>query len=131
MLMESLSVALDASGDVALIAVTGELDHPDADELTEVCDLTLEARPADIRIDLTGVTFIGSYGLAVLLRAIDRCRQAGHEPALALGRPVRRLLDLTGVPLAERADGDVALAAATAPGPDRAGPRTAVDGSRR
>jgi anti-anti-sigma factor len=51
-----------------------------------------------VRLDLARVTFLDSSGIAVLVRAHQRCREAGQtlEVRNTLA-PVRRTLELTGL----------------------------------
>ena len=67
-----------SSRDSALtIALSGEIDHHAARELMAQLDQTVAERlPAHLVLDLSGVTFMDSSGIAVLLRAR---RQLGHN----------------------------------------------------
>ena len=66
-----------SSRDSALtIALSGEIDHHAARELMAQLDQAIAERlPAHLVLDLSGVTFMDSSGIAVLLRAR---RQLGH-----------------------------------------------------
>ena len=76
------------SRDSALtIALSGEIDHQVARNMMDaITDAVAERLPARLVLDMSGVTFMDSSGIAVLLRAL---RQV---PAQA-----RRVLDAAGV----------------------------------
>ena len=59
-----------------LAQVSGELDHHGAKEVMEELDRRIDqARPRELRLDLSGLTFADSSGIAVLLRAHRRMAQ--------------------------------------------------------
>ncbi len=81
------------------IALSGEIDHHSARELmTQLDDAIAERLPARLVLDLSGVTFMDSSGIAVLLRALRQMERSGgalraaNSPAQA-----RRVLDAAGV----------------------------------
>lgn len=81
------------------LSVDGELDIGTAPLLREAL-LRLLADPdiGDVVLDLSGVTFVDSSGLAVLLMAARRW--ASEEDRLVVRNPSRvflRIVDLTGV----------------------------------
>ncbi|MGH2876315.1 MAG: STAS domain-containing protein [Solirubrobacteraceae bacterium] len=84
--------------DAAVIAVAGELDLASGPELE--AELERVAGP-DMRllvIDLSGLEFMDSTGLSIIVRAHQRLDGEGCELGLVRGSPqVQRLLDLTGV----------------------------------
>lgn len=84
-----------SDSDCALLKVNGEIDTLTADDLDRGCEQLLTA-PSDILvIDLSGVTFLASSGLAVLIRAAHRA--GGRRLRLVAGaRAVRRPLEITG-----------------------------------
>jgi len=57
--------------------VAGELDHHGAQSVMEELDRRIDAsRPLELTLDLAGLTFTDSSGIAVLLRA---WRRMGHS----------------------------------------------------
>ena len=59
-------------------AVSGELDHHGAKAVMEELDRRIDqALPRQLTLDLGGLTFTDSSGIAVLLRAWRRMSQAG------------------------------------------------------
>jgi anti-sigma B factor antagonist len=70
--------------------VRGEIDGGAAEEL----GAALERRPAPLRLDLTGVSFINSSGLRVLIR--ERHRRGEAFTIIEASTCVRRLFQLAG-----------------------------------
>lgn len=82
----------------AVLRVSGELDTEVADELRQAGLDAVAANPAGFAIDLSGITFIDSRGVAALI-AINNELQPPHPPLTLAkpSRPVRRILELTGL----------------------------------
>lgn len=72
-----------------IIQITGEVDHHRAKELMQEMERKLELYcPSTLTLDLSGVTFMDSSGIAVLLRADRRMRETeGHVEVV--GVPVQ------------------------------------------
>ena len=84
-------------GGHVVIALDGELDIADAASVTAVL-AAATARDPRIIVDLAALEFIDCYALGALCRVRAQARQAGGDLLLAAPlRPVRRLLDLTGL----------------------------------
>lgn len=81
------------------IALSGEIDHHAARELMAQLDQTVAERlPAHLVLDLSGVTFMDSSGIAVLLRALRQMeRHGGSLRAAHIPAQARRVLDAAGV----------------------------------
>lgn len=81
-----LSVAVGTHGGHALLRVTGEIDIMTADRFAEGLDAALGHEPASTLVlcDLSGVTFIGSHGVAALLKAATSAREGGRELRVAV-----------------------------------------------
>ena len=62
-----------------VVAVTGELDHHTARELTQAIDETPFHPDAPVVIDLTGLTYCDSTGITVLVTAYNRAQQADAQ----------------------------------------------------
>lgn len=93
-----LAMSSEREGDIHTIALTGELDLANAprveDELTRV-----EASNAvAIIVDLSGLTFIDSTGIRLLVSAQARSRSDAGRLTLLRGQaPVQRVFELSGV----------------------------------
>jgi anti-anti-sigma factor len=90
-----------AADGIAVLAVAGEVDNAEAAAVGSALDELLRSpRTALVVLDLSGVTFFGSRGLAVVVDAARTAGQAGTELRGATGpdnRRVTRPLDITGV----------------------------------
>ncbi|MCF7553353.1 MULTISPECIES: STAS domain-containing protein [Pseudonocardia] len=92
-------VRFEQAGDgSSLVAhVRGEIDTLTAPLLRTELDARLPAAPLVV-LDLSGVTFLGSAGLAVLVAAKDQVDRSGHSLKLVCGsRIVTRALQATGL----------------------------------
>src|ERR1044071_9547052 len=91
------AVTTSAHGNVAILHVRGELDIRTAGQLrAAVADALTSARPLRMIIDLGGLTFCDSSGLAALIATAQIVDQA--EGRLVLSRVIgrsRRLLHVT------------------------------------
>lgn len=87
----------DASGAI-LLQLLGELDLAVAPALSARL-ATLKESDAAVRLDLSQLQFMDSTGLGTLLTAVLDARRDGWpleiDPALA--RPVRRIVEVSGV----------------------------------
>ncbi len=73
------------------LTVTGDVDHHGAKGLMAQIDRELEATLArDVTVDLSGVTFMDSSGIAVLLRIYRRAAEIGGTVTVQ-GTPVQAL----------------------------------------
>jgi anti-sigma B factor antagonist len=75
--MTTFEIFLASSGDgcngQAQLVLKGELDIATAPAFAEKLDEACEDKPAELRIDLTKVTFIDSSGLREFVRAAEAC----------------------------------------------------------
>ena len=81
------------------IALSGEIDHHGARAMMTQLDEAIAQRlPARLVLDLSGVTFMDSSGIAVLLRAQRQMGQyGGMLRAANIPAQARRVLDAAGV----------------------------------
>jgi anti-sigma B factor antagonist len=94
--MQQAAWTVHDRNDCTVVAITGELEVSTAPELLARFHRVCGARRR-IVVDLTGVTFIDSLGLGVLIEAQRRARSAGGWLRLVCVRPeVLRVLRLTG-----------------------------------
>jgi anti-sigma B factor antagonist len=87
-------IATDGGEGATVLRVAGQLDLATADDLADRLRDVLDARTGSIVLDLSGVDFIDTSGLSVLLGAVDR-----HPGRIRLGpasRRVDRLLEVSG-----------------------------------
>jgi anti-sigma B factor antagonist len=93
-----LTVRREITPELAVVSAVGEIDLGTAPvlerELTEVVDAA--TTPTMVVADLSGVTFVGSTGLAVLTGCHGRCAERAVPFVVAVTDPaVRRILALT------------------------------------
>jgi anti-sigma B factor antagonist len=104
-----LAVERTERQDGACVAVAGEVDAYTAPRMLAELLAALET-DARLTVDLAGVTFMDSQGLAALLRARQEAERRGGQLRLERVSPrVRKLLELTRLdtvfPLPPAADG--------------------------
>ena len=86
-----------ADGTVTL-ALTGEIDMANAEELEEKMRSVVASTTGDVRLDCSDLTFVDSSGLAVFSRMHDEL--AGGERRLAIDHPrpqFATVLEITGL----------------------------------
>jgi anti-sigma B factor antagonist len=103
---QQLDVVVSAVGGAAFIRPEGVLDIRGADGFENEVRTALRGEPAEVLVDLRGVTFLDSIGLRSLFRTCHWCdREHVALCVVAGGPPVRRLLRVTGadmqLPLAD------------------------------
>ena len=94
-----ITLSTSTSGDgVVTVTVVGEVDTFTAPVLRASLDTQLEQSPRELVIDLSGVQFLGSAGLAVLVETqkAARSRDVGLR-LIATTRAVTRPLEVTGL----------------------------------
>lgn len=82
-----------------LLELSGELDHPGARKALQELEQTLDAAlPRKLVLDLEGVTFMDSSGIALILRAQQKM-QLLDGSLLVRGVPpqARRVLEAAGI----------------------------------
>lgn len=81
----------------AVLEVRGEVDTLTAPQFSAAVDELMNDHAAARVVDLTGVTFLASSGLAILIQAAHRAEERGGRLKLVVGnRAVRRPLEITG-----------------------------------
>ena len=89
-----------ASKDSGLtITLSGEIDHHAARDMMAQLDQAIAERvPARLTLDLSGVTFMDSSGIAVLLRARRQLAHSGGTLRVVnIPAQARRVLDAAGI----------------------------------
>jgi anti-anti-sigma factor len=92
------AVTTAAEGGTTVVAVRGELDIGSAPVLRDaLLRLLADGEAPELAIDASGVTFVDSSGLAVLLMASRRWNDAGTPLVLRCpSRALMRIVELTG-----------------------------------
>ena len=94
---DELTLRTSRDGRTATVAAAGEIDLSNVDELRAAA--TAAAEGADtLRLDLDGVDFIDSAGLAVLLELRSTLHARGVTLTIEAGAgPVRSAMEITGL----------------------------------
>ena len=82
-----------------LLELRGEIDHHGAKDAMRELELAVEAAlPKKLVLDLSGVTFMDSSGIALILRAQQRMKLLdGSLLVCGVPQQARRVLDAAGI----------------------------------
>jgi anti-sigma B factor antagonist len=95
--VEHLGFLISIDDGHALIKVRGDIDANTSADLCEAITLAQQCADRDVMVDLAGVTFMDSSGIATLIRAqrslalVDRCLRIRNAQGT-----VERVLSMTG-----------------------------------
>ena len=92
-----MPITVSSQAGSATITLSGEIDHHGARAMMEQLeDAIARALPLRLTLDLSGVTFMDSSGIAVLLRA-QMNQLGGSLRVTSIPVQARRVLDAAGV----------------------------------
>jgi anti-anti-sigma factor len=92
------AVETELDGRFARLSLRGELDLATAGIFADALRAVWSRDVHRVEIDLRDLTFIGSAGVAAILEANTRARDAGCRLTLVRGpQPVHRIFELTGI----------------------------------
>ena len=92
-----LSCQVDGDGN-QIVSVVGELDIATAEQAYVYISDVIDAWPAPVSVDLSGLTFCDASGLGVLARTARHARQAGRQLRLTAARPsLLKIMRITGL----------------------------------
>lgn len=96
---DTLHLRRESAGRAVVFHAVGEIDHVTASLLAdELADAGRETSRAFVVLDLTGVSFIASAGLAVLVEHHQRGQRTGNELRIVVGDSVvGRAIKRTGL----------------------------------
>ena len=90
-----MHVTVEYEGKVAVVAVEGDVDASSAPELKAELETLLAGGQQDFAIDLAGVRFMDSAGIATLVQLFKRVRTSEGDVRLAaLQPPVAKIFRL-------------------------------------
>ena len=94
-----MPINISSRDSALIIALSGEIDHHGAREMMSQLDSAIAERlPRQLTLDLSGVTFMDSSGIAVLLRAQRQLAHTGGSLRVVnLPAQARRVLDAAGI----------------------------------
>jgi anti-sigma B factor antagonist len=96
----SISITVDHRGSDALVRLNGRIDVDSSPDLRDCLLAILSEKPLPraITVDLGGVSYIETSGIATLIEALRSARQRKAIFCLqGVGGPVLRLFEVTGV----------------------------------
>ncbi|MCD7761204.1 MAG: STAS domain-containing protein [Clostridiales bacterium] len=94
-----MSIICRTEGGRSCWKLAGEIDHHRARSLTRELEAEIDARlPAALELDFSGVTFMDSSGIALILRANRRMGEIGGSLKLTHVPPqAARILKIAGI----------------------------------
>jgi len=92
-----LQVRTEAVSDAIVVEVTGEIDMLTAPRLNEAVQQAIARSPRRLVLDLTGVTFLSSAGLALIVRAHKECGDRIDLRIVAASTATLRPIELMGL----------------------------------
>ena len=91
-----MDIGVKSEGTTTVLELRGRFDAHGADPVRERLVGAISAGASDLTIDLSGVTFIDSKALALLVRSQKECREGGVNLTLASpSSPVQLIFELT------------------------------------
>jgi anti-sigma B factor antagonist len=95
---DRLAISQRREGAIPIVAVEGEIDIAVAPELRRHLEELLDQGNTSIVVDLTGVSFLDSTALGVLISILKRCHASEGELCLVANDPqVLRVFEITGL----------------------------------
>ena len=93
------SVTVTVAGDTCVVALSGEIDMSNADGIHgDILHSIDESGCLHLLVDLSGVGFLGSDGIRILVRTYRHVRERGGDMGLRNPAPhIRSVLVITGV----------------------------------
>lgn len=95
---DRLAISQRTEGAIPIVSVVGEIDIAVAPQLRDHLDELLDRGSASFVVDLTGVSFLDSTALGVLISILKRCHASDGELCLVATDPqVLRVFEITGL----------------------------------
>jgi anti-sigma B factor antagonist len=91
------SVRMEDLDTAVVLTVTGEVDMATAPELEESVKAALESGPEVLVVDLSGVSFLASAGMSVLIGGNQQAGDRTQFRLVATGSATLRPMELTGI----------------------------------
>ena len=94
-----MPISVHTQNSITTAALSGEIDHHSARSMTAQLEDTISTLlPMRLVLDLSGVTFMDSSGIAVLLRTHRQlARHGGTLRVVSIPAQARKVLDAAGV----------------------------------
>lgn len=94
---EPITTSVVRRSGAVVLAVSGEVDAATAAILEPAIADVLTDEPPTVVIDLSGVTFLASVGLEILVKAHEKASKTGRFAVVAAAPATRRPIELTSV----------------------------------
>ncbi len=95
----------------SILTLTGEVEVANAAQVRDAALKLVESGPRFLVVDLSGVDYMDSTGLGMLVGLLKRLKEKGGDLLIAGPQPrVRKLFDITGLAQVLRIYEDVPLA---------------------
>lgn len=94
---EGVNVHVEWHDSTVVLGVSGEIDIVTAPQLQEAVQLALQNTPKRMVVDLLGVSFLASAGLAVLAAGAELAGSSTEFRVVAEGPATARPITLTGL----------------------------------
>jgi anti-sigma B factor antagonist len=72
----SLEISIETAGDAQVLTPKGEIDMARSPVLRKALGEAMKGRPAKVLLDLSGVPYMDSSGLATLVEALQNARKS-------------------------------------------------------
>lgn len=93
-----MNITRSVNGEAAVFRLRGRLDSTTSPLLQSTVLPAIQDGPARLALDFSGVEYVSSAGLRVLLMAAKQARAAGGGAALfGLSEPVREVFEISGL----------------------------------
>ena len=92
-----LEVVTESSPEGMRVLARGELDMHTAGDVTDALATVESGQPAAVVLDLSGITFIDSTGLRVIVAASVHSTRSGQDLRIVPSPAVDRVIDLCDV----------------------------------
>ena len=96
----TFTYAVERDGATGTVVATGEIDLASSNEFRTANHGLIDDGARDIVVDLTGVSFIDSSGLGVLVGSLKRIHELGDDASLVLrglGGAALGVFEITGL----------------------------------
>lgn len=95
---QSLNITVESMARVELVTVSGRVDSNSAGELEKAVNDIIARRVYNIVLELSGVDYMSSAGLRVLISALRTCKgKRGDVCLVSISERVDEVLDLAGI----------------------------------
>lgn len=92
-----MDIATQMYGPAVVLTISGEVDLATASTLARHIDTAMAKSPTGVVVDLSGVDFLASVGMSVLVAARNKARGATTLIVVADGPFTRRPMELVGL----------------------------------